>query len=202
VIDFLDDHSGAMTALLTIALVLVTAYYARQNHRMAEEMEKARKQSVLPKLALGLAGLTPTLVAMKTQNVGQGAAFDVDIALELVPHEGGGEPRSVRWRTNLVAPGEEHHFLVRAPGGGDLIDTDTLAASYREIRLTGSLRDALGATHQVDETIRDLPEWRDLLTESHQRWRDEPEKRLAKAVGEELKRPLSDIAREISQGRR
>jgi hypothetical protein len=198
VLDFLDDHSGSMTALLTIALVLVTAYYARQNHRMAEEMENARKQTVLPKVALGMVGLTPTMVALKAQNVGQGAAFDVDIALELVPHDVQAETRTVRWRSNLIAPGEENQFLVKGDDG-DLINTDELSASYREIRLVGTLRDALGDTHHVSDTVRDVAEWRDLLTESHQRWRDEPETRLAKAIAKELKRPLGEIATEIGK---
>jgi hypothetical protein len=36
VIDYLDRHAGALTALLTAVLIIVTVYYALQNRRMGQ----------------------------------------------------------------------------------------------------------------------------------------------------------------------
>jgi hypothetical protein len=57
VIDYLDEHSGSMTALLTLALVLVTIYYTSQNRRMVHEMAATRKLTVLPKGGGGWRGV-------------------------------------------------------------------------------------------------------------------------------------------------
>lgn len=40
--------------LLTAALVLVTGYYAWQNHQMVQEMRRSRELSVAPKLVLSI----------------------------------------------------------------------------------------------------------------------------------------------------
>jgi hypothetical protein len=75
----LDRHQGASTAILTAALVAVTVFYAWQNRKMVGEMKKARDATILPKLALDLHALGPTVFDLAIKNVGPGAALDIDV---------------------------------------------------------------------------------------------------------------------------
>lgn len=45
-VNWLDSHQGTAVALLTVALVVVTTYYAIQNRRMAAEMQRANRLAV------------------------------------------------------------------------------------------------------------------------------------------------------------
>ena len=84
-IDSLDRHQGASTAILTAALVLVTAVYAWQNRKMVREMKHARDATILPKLALEFHRLGPNVVDLAIRNVGPGAAIEIDVRTEWVP---------------------------------------------------------------------------------------------------------------------
>jgi hypothetical protein len=87
IIDYLDDHAGAFTALLTAVLIAVTTYYAAQNRRMVKEMAATRELSILPKLALEFLRLGPTAMDVLVKNVGPGPALDIEVRLILEPRE-------------------------------------------------------------------------------------------------------------------
>lgn len=195
VIRYLDQHSGAFTALLTLALVGVTIYYAIQNRRMVAEMREARNAGILPKLGLEFHRLGPTAMTVAIRNVGPGAALDVDIRARFEPVESTREAPEFRWRRNILGPGEQYDFLPP----GDLSDNlNTLTAAYQAVRLEGSMRDAAGTTHVVDEAFDDLPEWRSVLHQARQRFTDPaPERRLAEALHNRFKQPLGQIDRDL-----
>jgi hypothetical protein len=197
IINYLDDHAGAFTALLTLALVLVTSYYAVQNHRMVLEMRRTRNAAVLPKLALEFHRLGPAAMTVEIRNVGPGAALDLDVRVVFEPREGDQAEPEFRWRRNILSPGEQADFMHP----GELNDSiNTLPATYRAIRLVGSMKDATGATHEVDEAFENLAEWRELLHDAHQRWTEpDAERRLAKALDEKFKQPISDLQRGLQQ---
>jgi hypothetical protein len=114
VIDYLDRHSGASTALLTFALVLVTIYYAAQNWRMVGEMGKTRALAILPKLAVEFRHIGPNTMDVAVRNVGPGPVLAVDVELTFDPADAGAPPHARRYRQNLLVPGEQQVF---APPG-------------------------------------------------------------------------------------
>lgn len=191
IIDYLDDHAGAFTALLTLALVLVTLYYAAQNRRMVLEMRKTRNSAVLPKVGLEFHRLGPTAMTVEIRNVGPGAALDLDVRVLFELREGEGAAPEFRWRRNILSPGEQADFMHP----GELNDSiNTIPAAYRAIRLVGSMKDATGMTHEVNEAFENLEQWRELLHHAHQRWTEPDfEKRLARALHDRFKQPLSDL---------
>jgi hypothetical protein len=184
VIDYLDHHEGAFVAILTLALVLVTIYYAIQNQHMVGEMAAGRRQAVLPKLALGFHRLGPTIVTIAIKNVGLGAALSVDVRMIYDPLPGK-DGHEIRWRWPILAPGEQMDFMPPV----DLQESlNSIPATYQAIRLEGTCTDATGREHEVEDEYGDLSEWRDLLGKAHARFtQPEPEKRLADALHNKFK---------------
>lgn len=199
-VSYLDEHAGAFTALLTLALVLVTFYYAVQNRRMVAEMRRARSASVLPRLGLEFHRLSPTAVTLAIRNVGPGAALDLNVVVKFEPLNYEHAAPEFRWRRNILSPGEQADFMQP----GDLSDSmNTLPSRYRSIRLTGSMMDAVGTGHDVEEVFDDLPGWRELLSGARQRYTEpDPERRLAEALHPRFKDPIADVSgglRDIAQ---
>jgi hypothetical protein len=191
VIDFLDKHQGASTAILTGALVLVTVIYAWQNRKMVREMKHARDAAILPKLALEFHRLGPNVVDLAIRNVGPGAAIDIDVRTEWVPIAEDATAPGARWRRNLLSPSEQVELFPPGDLGGNL---DSLPDRFREVRLQGTMIDAAGTTHEVDERFSDLPEWRRILGDAHESWHPpEPERRAADAFYKKFERPLKDL---------
>lgn len=109
-IDYLDDHQGAVTALLTFALVAVTVYYAVQNRRMANEMARARGQAILPKLALDFHRLGPTAMTVAIRNVGPGAAFEIAVRLSFIPVADGTAPEERELRLAVLSSDDQRDY--------------------------------------------------------------------------------------------
>jgi hypothetical protein len=194
-IGYLDQHAGAFTALLTLVLIAVTAYYAAQNRRMVREMEQTRELSLLPKLSLEFHRLGPVTVTLAIRNVGPGAALDIDVHMIYEPAVQGGVLVRSRWRRNILVSGGGHDFFP--PGGLD-DNLNRLPATYQEIRLVGSMRDAAGKRHEVSEVFANLPEWREVLHEARQRFAsDDPERRLADAFVDRFRAPIRGLTSEL-----
>lgn len=191
-IDTLDHHQGAATAILTAALVAVTIYYAIQNRAMVKEMKHARDAALLPKLALDFHRLGPTAMTLAIRNVGPGAAIDVDVRAVWDPVADGAAPEQP-WRRNILAPGEQADFM---PPGETINDNiNTLPATYRRVRLLGTMKDAAGNRHKVEECFDDLAEWREVLRAARQRYvTADPERRLADELDKKLSQQLQQLA--------
>ena len=197
VADFLDRHQGASTAVLTAALVAVTVFYAWQNRKMVGEMKKARDATILPKLALDFHPLGPTVFDLAIKNVGPGAALDIDVRTEWVPVDRSVSAPGVQWRRNIMSPGEQVELFPPGELAGNL---ESLPETYSEVRLFGTMSDAVGASHEVDERFANLPEWGQLLKDAHQSWKPpEPERRAADAMYSKFERPLKDLTNATSQ---
>lgn len=177
--------------MLTAALVLVTIYYALQNRRMVAEMRRARGLAILPKLALDFHRLGPTTVTLAIKNVGPGAALGVDVKVVWEPLAAG-ERTENRWRRNVLAPGEQADFMP--PGVGLSGNIDSLPTKYRRVRLVGTMVDAAGEKHEVSEVFDELPEWREVLGDAHQRFvAADPERRLAEALHKQFETQLKAL---------
>ena len=197
IVGWLDEHQGAVIAFLTLALVAVTTYYAVQNRRMVKELSKTRELSVLPKLALEFLRLGPTAMDVLVKNVGLGPALEIDVRLIFEPLPNSETPvetpvEDCRWRRNILAPGEQKDFFPP----GDLNDNlNRLPREYKEIRLIGTMKDATGKTHVIDEAFSDLSGWRSTL--GRERFVGLPERELADALGKKLERPLGQLSRQL-----
>lgn len=193
IVGWLDAHQGAATVLLTLALVAVTTYYAVQNRRMVKELAETRELSVLPKLALEFLRLGPTAMDVLVKNVGPGPALDVDVRLIFEPLPNSETPEEDRrWRRNILAPGEQKDFFPP----GELNDNlNRLPREYEEIRLTGTMKDATGKTHVIDEAFTDLSGWRSTL--GRERFVGLPERELAEALAKKFERPLDQLNRQL-----
>jgi hypothetical protein len=189
VVDYLDRHAGAFSALLTLALVAVTIFYAIQNRRMVGEMANANAMTILPKLAIDFHRIGPNTVEVLIQNLGLGPALDVDVSLSFDPLADRPLPAdNRRYRRNVIAPGERERFL---PPGDLNANMDRLPREYAAIRLGGSMRDAAGNEHVVAEVFDRLVEWRELLHDATVAWiQPDAEKRLADALADKTVKPL------------
>ena len=78
VIDFLDSHSGAVTAIATVVLVCITGYYAQQTGRLV-------KATNTPKIAIYLAydEMHFNCGYICVENIGTGPAHDVQFKTDL-----------------------------------------------------------------------------------------------------------------------
>lgn len=192
VISYLDRHQGSMTLFATLGLIAVTLAYVIFNWRMVREMRETRKLTVLPKLAIRFTRVGPAHALVAVKNVGPGAALDVRMTLTFVPLDPSKQQPDVRpWRINLMPPGDEHDFLPQDLAG------EAIAATWKRITISGTMKNALDETIQIDDTFADLPEWRRLLETAQERWLDVPEKRLASAFGDVLDRPRSPLGRAL-----
>ncbi len=85
----------------------------------------------------------------------------------------------------MVTPGETQEFLPEAreedqkAGEGAILDIETLTSTYREIRLRGTCRDALGVDRVVEDALTDLGEWCTLQADSGVTWRHPDADRFA-----------------------
>ena len=79
VIDFLDQHSGAVMAVLTLAYVLTTLLIFWANYRAVREMRSARIASVRPNLAVYLDAPDGGIAFLVVENKGLSTAYHVRV---------------------------------------------------------------------------------------------------------------------------
>lgn len=196
-IDFLDNHVGASTAILTAVLVLVTTFYAFQNWRMVNEMRRSRETGILPKLAVRFHRLGPATVSTEISNVGPGAAIHVEVELTYVALGEGVTSVTQRLRYPLLVSGESFDLFPPGELNGNL---NAIPEAFRSIALKGSMTDAAGLSHRVDEEFTDLAEWRELLGQSKQRYVDpDRERKLASAFKDKLNSEMQSTTKDLSK---
>lgn len=182
--------------LLAGALVLVTAYYAWQNHRMVKEMRAARAAQLLPKMLVMIHHRPAGHGFLRVVNAGPGPAIDVTLQLELEPR---GPARE--WSSKVVAPAESHDFIPspkEEPNG--LLHLDALTERYSHVRLLGTCRDALGGQHEIDERFEMREYWTKVKAAVHLKpdeWARDTVKHL-----ERIQKDLHSIARDLQEIRR
>lgn len=143
-----------------------------------------------------LPSLGPTAMTVAIRNVGPGAAFEIAVRLRFIPVADGTAPEERELRLAVLSSDDQRDYLPP----GELNDNlNTLTADYRDIRLQGTMHDAAGRVHIVDESFPDLPEWRRVLGDAHQRYvAADPERRLAEALAKQFDQPLGQIRMELS----
>lgn len=190
------EAGDIVIAVLTLALVAATfalakstASYAEQSRLMVEEMRSSRELSALPRIAFDLKSVGKLTVAPTVTNIGGGPALRADFLVIYVPSTNGKKVER-GWRTELVAPGEEHSLLPPLDSEGRARSFKSFAGAYTRVELRGSIVDMYGQRVDIDETIDDLAERQRLLEGA---WRIHQEEELAK-LRREVVKPLQKIA--------
>jgi hypothetical protein len=182
---------------LTTVLVLTTIYYAWQTRQTVQEMRRARKVTILPRLIAGMHPKAAGIGFLRLANVGPGPAIDVRATLTFEP---GGAP--IEWRYGVLAPGETHD-LAPSPKGTEedsQFYLDELTKRFTHLRVAATYSDALGDPHAVEESV-EIREWWSAVQSSKQlvehHWPEETVKEL-----EKLRKAVEKLVNEASSARR
>lgn len=189
------------TDWLTAALVVITAYYAWQNRKMVREMAETRALAVLPQLALDWHAIGPIHAFVRVASVGPGPALDVKATLRFVPLDATGirEPIVRHLNTSLMTPGQASDFMTDFGESQPMLTMEAMAQTFERIELIGTMRDAAGRRHDINDSLADLASWQRTQREAHISWRHpDPEKRLAQEFKDILKQPTAEIVRALS----
>jgi len=130
------------SAFSTIVLVCVTAYYAYQTKKTVEQMEKARRQQVLPVLKASLIFPGPAIIYLRIQNIGLGPAININATIKIEPGS-----HSHEWLAPILNKDEYRKFLL------PLSSFEEILATYERIIITGSFGDIFGTKHQIIENL-------------------------------------------------
>lgn len=186
--------------VLTLALVVITGYYAWQNRNMVSEMRLARIANTQPHVTLCFEALSPTQVMVGLVNLGPGAALAIDIELTFHPRPEGtfaGECR--RWRGELLVAGAQREFLVPVESGS-MMSITRLAECVRSITADGTMQDVLGATHRIRAVIDDIDEWDEVLRQAHERYARPALEQLVKETEKLSKAVTSAVSKWSASG--
>ncbi len=123
IITFLNDNSGAITAIATVVLVTITWRYVRLTKQMLKATNK-------PEVIIFLRFNEDGTISLRIENIGTGYASDVKFAGDLLSH-----------KARPKFPGEERKPIEELPpfkngipylGSGHKIDTVSLFSIYAE----------------------------------------------------------------------
>lgn len=97
---------------VTIVLVILTGWYAVENHRMVKRMDREREEFSRPVLTLQLIPWKAKLLKIRIQNVGKGLAVGINGVIESVRKS---ELVSTPWSYPLLDNGKYEEFGFPVP---------------------------------------------------------------------------------------
>lgn len=157
-VSWLNENSGAIQALLTAVLVIVTTVYVVLTGRLARESRAMREAQTRPHVRAA-AQLDPRwwrMVNLVVENLGNGPAFDVRFHLQGDMPTGDDQKLSesefLKKGFNYIGPREKIAFLLTYSAGDvaeDAPDPITIRVSYR----------SHDGSEYVDDCIIDLSEF-------------------------------------------
>ena len=175
---------SVVVGVATVVLVIVTGYYAWQNHQMVGEMRQARIDSVRPHLVASLEFIGTRHFAVRVSNVGQGPALDADLTLTFASlPDGPGDDRR-RYRPAVVQQGEHFTFLVPDVEGqrGRMMDATEVSMAFDRIEFRAMVTDGNGERLAQGNTIADLKAVDDETKSAMILAVDPPIEKIARAV--------------------
>jgi hypothetical protein len=140
--------SGAdVTAIASLALVVVTAIYAYLTWRMVREMRLAREVETSPYLIATLFPRGPKITILRINNAGRGLAMNVEAAISFNPAN---DTKTHYWKHKLMLPGTYEEFRIP----GSVFDLENLAKMYTSVivvlRWSNSFRKKQNATYEIN----------------------------------------------------
>lgn len=127
-----------------IVLIIISAIYIIQNHKVINEMVQARKASTEPYLKPILQNIGPVAGKLVLKNVGIGPALDIDIKII---------PRPIE---------QERHFKERVLAPGDFVSfippltmyLKEMAEKFDAIQFEGTYKNLYGDLRTINEEIK------------------------------------------------
>jgi len=162
-----------LSVIASLVLAILTAVYVLQTQGMLREMTETRKAEFLPHVKAGLKYPAPMAVYLRIENVGKGAAVNVNVTYGLQPSS---EPFK-RWVYPLFSPEESYSFLLQPS------DFNKLIKQYDFLVVRGTCEDVFGQKHEINEKI-DLKETHKGWSESMMIMESSLEDRLREVSGE------------------
>lgn len=178
---------------VTIALVLLTAWYATETHRTVKRMDREREETSRPVLTLQLIPWQPQLLKLRIQNVGNGPAVGVKGTIEAILKSGSA---SIPWSYPLLAASKYEEFGFPTPPGAsneERFRIDAIRLKVIEVRAKFVYKSVSGSQYELKDSIQIQQVTDDWLASRMMATQDHPERilpRIAKA--------LEDLAKKSS----
>lgn len=175
---------------VTLVLALLTGWYAVEMHRTVKRMDRAREETYRPILTLQLVPWIASLVKIRIQNVGNGAASNIKGTIESILNTG---TASIPWSYPLLASGKYEEFGFPMPSDAkpdERFRIETIRTKVIEVKAKFTYNSIFGNAYVLEDSIqvREVTEtWiasRILATEDHP---DRLLPRIAKALDELVK---------------
>lgn len=184
---------------LTLALVLITAFYAWQTQQTVREMKTSRRLSVLPDLRPDLhTSAVGNVATFSLTNTGQGPAIDVNVRLIYKATRAvAGTTTEYTWRAHTIAPGERHEFYPPMVEDEQPTTIDQLVDHFSEFRVRGEMKDSMDTVHSVDLELDRFKEYRDIEQESGHARSLDPATRTADAL-QNILRAMNQTVRQLA----
>jgi hypothetical protein len=132
ILQFLDDHGGALTAAATVLLVVVTGWYVGLTKRLVSLQSQAQARALDPALVMNVQDADEERVVVLVRNVGSGPAMSV--VINPAPPEGR-VPSITGYSTPAIPGGAEETITFPFVGEShpDVIDTARFYLLYTDL---------------------------------------------------------------------
>jgi hypothetical protein len=130
-----------------LILIAITAIYATLTWMMLKEMREARKAELRPCIKASLDLIGSDIVVLKIQNIGKGAAIDINAEFSLEPSENA----KATWQYRLLSSTESKRFLL--PDPDKKYTLDALTEKYKEVIVKISYKDVFNEMHEETLSI-------------------------------------------------
>ena len=147
IIDWLDKHHGAVTAVATVVLAVITGYYVVLTLRLIKSNNE-------PRIVIYSHLLGKDHIYLRVKNIGTGLAYDVQFNTDLsfrFSHRSLEDIGFLRHGIRCLPPMEKREsYLCHIDAVQELIKT--------QITITVTYRDSLNKEHQPKTFCLDFPE--------------------------------------------
>jgi len=180
--------STVVLALATIALVCITAYYAKQTKKTVGALDFSAKLSVQPQLVCSMFPFSLCNILLRVSNIGNGPAKDIRLnwRIESLPNS------QINWNSSILIANEKQEFFIQTNRGHIETSMAYFQNNQTNLIIEGEYVDILGERFSVNDTIN-ATEFCTGLRQIAQRWEEDPMIRIA--------RSLEDIKREMDRRR-
>lgn len=129
--------------ITNLFLVLITAGYVILTFKMLAEMREARKTEMRPYIKASLV-LIGSSVFLTIQNIGKGAAININAEFSLIPSENA----KSTWQYRLLTPSELIRFILPVPNKEiKLLELNDLIKKYKKVFVKISYKDVFNEAH-------------------------------------------------------
>lgn len=176
---------------VTVVLVGITGWYAWETRRIVRNMEQDREQMHRPVLTLQLIAWQANLLKLRVQNVGSGAAVDVEGTIESKTKAG---VVSFPWSYPLLCAGHYEEFGFPMPQGAneDRFNFKKIMENVVEVRAKFMYKSTAGAVYQLNDLIPIQKITNDWMTSRMLVTQDHPDRIMPR-----IAKTLEDIEKEL-----